>query len=127
MKYLQHYTEQATTALLKENGAFFAFSDAQFNEQKKEGVEYVNTFGGMVCPKENARAILDGLSAITAKGIAADIAENGKEAIIKRELSNHEAYYTGDTTSTVDALSGYGFTLEDIQNVYKTERLTANA
>lgn len=127
MKYLHHYTEQATTDLLHELGAFFAFSDKQFNEQKKDGVEYVQSFAGIICPKENARKILDGLESITAKGIAQDIAENGKEGIIKRELSNHEAYYTGDITSTIDALSGYDFTPEDIQAVYNVERLTANA
>jgi hypothetical protein len=65
---------------------------------------------------------MDGLSNITAQGIAADIAENGKENIIKRELYNHEAFYTDDITSTTEALDAYGFTVDEIRTVYRTER-----
>jgi len=42
MKYLSDYTEEAQTKLFVEKGVFFAFSKDQFNEQKKEGVDYVS-------------------------------------------------------------------------------------
>lgn len=55
---MKSLSEEAMTALLKENGAFFAFSDKQFNEQKKEGVQYVNVFAGLVCPKDRVDVVL---------------------------------------------------------------------
>ena len=118
MKYLNDYTKDATTKLFEDNGAFFAFSDKQLDEQKKEGVVYVSMGAGFVCPKNNALALHQGLRDVMARGISADIAENGKEAIIERELSNHEAYYTGDLENTFYSLGGYGFTIEDVRGVY---------
>ncbi|WP_444823022.1 DUF7659 family protein, partial [Vibrio parahaemolyticus] len=42
MKYLSDYTQQPQTALFDELGAFFAFSNKQFDEAKKKGIEYVS-------------------------------------------------------------------------------------
>jgi hypothetical protein len=126
MKYLNDYTEEAISNLLNENGAFFAFSDKQFEEQKKEGIKYVSMFAGLLCPKPNAEKVEKGLLNITKQGIALDIAENGKEAIIARELNNHEAYYTGDIDSTIQCLSGYDFTEDEIKTVYIKEREKQN-
>jgi len=114
MKYLTNYIEEKQTELFNETGAFFAFSDKQFKEGEKKGVKYTSLGSGMICPKENIKKLLDGLDKIVTEGIAQDIAENGKEGIIKRELANHEYSYTGDASSTIDALGGYGFTDEDI-------------
>ena len=115
MKYLNEYTEEATTKLLDDNGAFFAFSKSQLDEQKKEGVEYVRMSMGMICPKENAQTIYVGLSSILFKGIAADLAENGRKGVIRRELGKHEYSYTYDISDTVGALSWYGITAEEVQ------------
>lgn len=127
MKYLSDYTQQGITDLLNQYGGFFAFSDAQLNEQKKEGVEYVSCGYGLIAPKENAKLLIDGLIANGDKAVQQDIAENGKEEIIKRELYNHEAFYTGDIEQTVDALRIYGFTEEDVRLVFYKERVIANA
>lgn len=127
MKYLSDYTQQGITDLLNQYGGFFAFSDAQMNEKKKEGVEYVSCGHGLIAPKENAKLLVDGLIANGDKAVQQDIAENGKEEIIKRELYNHEAFYTGDIEQTVDALSIYGFTEEDVRLVFYKERVIANA
>ena len=43
-----------------------------------------------------------------------NFAENGKEGVIKRELSNHECYYTGD-------ISGCEEALDEIIKVYRQE------
>lgn len=123
MKYLSDYTQQGITDLLNQHGGFFAFSDAQFNEKKKEGVEYVGCGHGLIAPKENAKALVDGLIANGDRAVQQDIQENGKEAIISRELYNHEAFYTGDIEDTYEALTIYGFTREDVQLVFHKERM----
>jgi len=122
MKYLQEYIEEAQTKAFNKAGAFFAFSDKQFDEQKKEGVEYVSMYAGLICPKENTDTLHTELENIYKAGIEQDIAENGREAIVKRELNNHEAYYTGDTTSTIEALSEYKtITPEDINHIFRNK------
>jgi hypothetical protein len=82
-------------------------------------VEYVCVSSGLIVPKENAKALLTGLNDISAKGIAQDLAENGREAIIRRELSNHECYYVGSVTECVQALELYGITHDEIYAVYR--------
>lgn len=119
MKYLSNYVEAAQTALFNETGTFFAFSDKQFNEGKKEGVLYVSLGAGVICPKENVEKLHLGLKTVQESGVAQDVAENGKEAIIERELHNHEAFYVGSISDTVDALEDYGFTRDEILAVYR--------
>lgn len=53
MKYLSHYLEEAQTKAFEKAGAFFAFSNSQFDEKKKDGVKYVDMGAGLICPKEN--------------------------------------------------------------------------
>jgi hypothetical protein len=120
MKYLSHYTEQGQTELFNSLGAFFAFSQSQLDEAKKEGVTYVSMGSGLICPKDNAKELMLGLESNHAQGIAADIAENGIEAIIQRELGNHEAQITGDLDDTMRALEGYGVTEAQVKEGYKT-------
>jgi hypothetical protein len=127
MKYLTDYTEAATTKLLNDCGAFYAFGTKQFDEQKREGITYVSMGAGLICPKENADRIFDGVNGILAAGIAADLKENGKDGIIRRELANHEAYYTGDIGPTVAVLTAYGFTPDEIMAVYLRERSSQEA
>jgi len=47
----------------KAHGAFFAFSNEQFNEQKKDGVEYTHLFSGLIAPKNTAKELLEVLTA----------------------------------------------------------------
>ena len=119
MKYLSHYVEAKQTQLFNDTGAFFAFSDDQFERSSVDGVVYTSMGSGMVCPSDNAKMLSDGLSTIHSDGIAEDIAENGLSAIIQRELGNHEAQITGDIDDTVDALSAYNVTREMVQEEYK--------
>ncbi|HBB9944267.1 hypothetical protein JHS95_23485 [Vibrio parahaemolyticus] len=118
MKYLSDYTQQPQTALFDELGAFFAFSNKQFDEAKKEGIEYVSLGMGMIVPKNNAKKLVERLEEIQKEGIKQDIAENGKEAIIRRELFNHECFYTGDICDCVEKLDEYGYSYDDIYQVY---------
>ena len=121
MKYLSNYIDENITKLLKQYGAFFAFSDKQFLEAKdknKLNTDYTDLGSGLVCLKENAKKLIDEMDNCIKKGIEQDIAENGEDAIIKRELYNYEAFYTGDITSTKEALKDYNFTDNNIKNTF---------
>lgn len=123
MKRLSDYIKDAQTAILEEYGVFFAFSDEQFAEKKKEGIKYISAGMGMIIPKDNVDAVINALDKVTKEGIALDIQENGYEAIIKRELSNYECYYTGDIDDAVNPLKQYGIKHEQIMAVFKGETL----
>ena len=127
MKYLSDYTEEGISKALEEFGGFYAFSTKQFNEAKKEGVKYVSLGAGLICPEDNALQLVNAIMAVGNNGIQQDLAENGKEAIIRRELYNHEAFYTGDIESTVDALQNYPITEEEVRDVFRKERVKAQA
>ena len=120
MKYLSDYTEQAQTELFEKTGTFFAFSDKQFREQYEIGIKYADMGGGMITPAENVKEVLNALHQIQQNGMAQDIKENGIEGVIKRELENHEAYYTNDLEPVTDALEDYlEITQKDIIRVYQ--------
>ena len=121
MKTLSNYTEKAQTLLFKDKGVFFAFSDEQFNEQKKENVEYVSLGAGMICPKENAKDFLIKFNQISEQGIKLDMEENGKDKIIYRELCNYECFYVGDATDAIQALKRYNFSENEIMKVYRAK------
>ena len=116
MPYLSHYTETLQTQLFNSTGAFFAFSQKQFDEGGQPGVTYASLGAGMICPKDNIDVLVTGLAEIRENGIKLDIEANGLKAIIHREFANHEAQITMDITDTVDALEDYpGITSETIQ------------
>ena len=122
MKYLTDYMDPARTQIFDKYGAFFAFSNKQLDEKRKEGVTYASMGMGLICPEEHAIALINALDEVLTSAINMDIAENEKEPIIRRELENHEYCITQDITDTVDALAGYDFTKEDIMNVARKIR-----
>jgi hypothetical protein len=121
MKNLNSYIDAQMSALWAKHGCFFAFGEKQFNEQKKEGVKYCSPFNGMACPVDNVNTMLQEMEEIHTSGIKQDIEENGIEAIIKRELYNYEAFYTGDLEETINALESYNITPEQVREVYRNE------
>ena len=118
MKYLSDYTEKAVSTALESKGAFFAFSKSQFEEQARPGVRYTSLGSGLICPAENASALVSELEDAHRSGIAQDIAENGIARIILRELLNHEAFYTGDIGDTISALEGYEVTRQQVVSIF---------
>lgn len=110
--------EKEQTALFNELGVFFAFSKDQFGARAKKDVEYINMGAGMLCPKQNVERLINDLDAIYKEGAKRDIAENGREGVIRYELNNHEALYTYDIEDTVDVLSIYEISREEIQAVF---------
>jgi len=119
MKTLSYYTEKKTSEVLNRYGAFFAFSDKQFNENKKENIKYFRLYGGLIAPSENAKKIMSELKKVTDEGIKQDIKENGIKNIIHRELANYECQIVGDITDAYDILKDYGITKEQVLKEYK--------
>lgn len=130
MKYLTDYTQQAQTEMFNELGVFFAFSNEQFEEglikvrkngilNKGEKLTRFSNLNGMFAPSKNAKEVVERLKKIQIEGRKKDIAENGKEKIIERELHNHECFYTGDITDAVDKVKNYGYTYDDVLKIYR--------
>ena len=118
MHNLNDYTADKQTKLWDDNGAFFAFSQQQLDEKKKEGVVYVSLGSGLIVPKGNATRVFEGLESIHTESIKQDISENGIKAIIHRELANYETQITGDISDTVEALEDYGITRAQVGKEY---------
>ena len=59
-------------------------------------------------------------------GIDQDIKENGKFAIIRRELFNYECFYTCDLEPAIDELKEYGYNDTDIMEVFNNVRENEN-
>lgn len=106
------------TPILELHKAFFCFSQKQFDEQKTEGVEYVSMGGGLICPKENAKALRDDIKAESKRSINEDLANNSTKEIIWRELANHEAQISCSIEDTLSALQGYGITADEVAAEY---------
>ena len=124
MKYLSHYIQDKQTQAFNDAGAFFAFSNQQLDEAKKEGVKYASLGMGLICPVDNAKQLMTRLDSIAQEGIAEDIKENGKKAIIRRELFNHECFYTNEICDCVEKLEGYGISYDEIYEVFNHIRKT---
>ena len=119
MKYLSDYMEEKQTALFEKTRTIFAFSQKQFEEQRKNNVTYVNLGQGMLTEKPNVEEVINELDKIYKDCIKQDIEENGKEKIILRELENHEAFYVSNTEDTERKLEDYEcISKEDIKRVY---------
>jgi len=121
MKYLQDYMTERQNKAIDEAGAFFAFSNKQFDEVKKDGIKYVDVGGGLICNKETADKLAKELKTIYNNSIKQDVKENGLSKIVLRELNNHEAYYSGNTESTCEALDDYPVTKEQILKVFRNK------
>ena len=124
MKYLEDYINEAQTELFDKYGVFFAFSDEQWDDQVNPELtkaDYYHITAGMYCPKENTDDFLTDHAKVVDQGRHTDIAENGLQAIIIRELNNYESYYTGDAEDAIEALKGYPVTTEDILKVFKNK------
>lgn len=117
MKYLSEYMEKRQNKAFDKAGSFFAFGKEQYEKKQVANVKYVNLGGGLICPVDNSVSLNLELKTIYEECIQEDIKDNGLEAIILRELNNHEAYYTQEIDDTVDALADYPVTADDISKM----------
>lgn len=119
MKSLSDYVSEPMSKMYEEEGVFFAFSLSQYEANAKPDVVYVNGPGGMIIPKPNVKRVLHEISRINSEGIAKDIAENGIENIIRRELVNYECCYSHELDDCIDALSDYEVDRAKVYQVFR--------
>lgn len=124
MKYLSDYSRQEMSKLLKSKNAFYAFSESQFEDERKDGIEYTSLGNGLFCPVDNAKVLIDEMLSIVDKAIHQDVVENGNLRIISREYFNYESQISCDTSSAEESLQKYKelfpklFTNEIIKNEF---------
>ena len=116
-KPLSDYIHDEQTELFKQYGAFFAFSDKQFDERAEPGVDYVSVGAGLLCPQDVVKELLAKLDDLIRTAIEKHKKDFSKERIIRYELANHEYAITGSIEETQCALDGYGFTADEILKV----------
>lgn len=123
-KEIKDKRSEDTNNLFKNLGVFWAFSKKQFDENKTPllpGEKYVSIGAGGYIPKHNVDALIKGDKEIE-KTFKKQIKEfKSRETHILYELNNHEAFYTGDIDSTMDAL-GPDYKVEEVKDVYKKYR-----
>ena len=111
------YVNEKQTELFIELGVIFAFSEAQFEEQKQPGIKYCSVLGANeFVPEKNAKEFVEQLSIIHKKG--RELEEKGIERIIEEQLANHECFFTGEIDDAVDALASYKVTFDEVWDVY---------
>lgn len=123
MNYLSDYTGPLITAALNRAGAFFAFSDQQFQEQRdplRDNLTYRSLGAGLICPKENAAALMAEIEAAAKAGREQDVKENGRAGVIRRELANHECTYSGSAHEAMEVLAEYGFAEDEVLAIFST-------
>ena len=131
MSEIKILKQKKVDQLLNDCTVFFAFSNEQFEKNKTplaEGEKYVSIGAGGYMPKSKINLFADGM-----KEIEKWYKEQGKDAKKRRdhiayELSNHEAWYTGEIEDTMDAL-GEGYTRKEVWKVYyhESKKQTVNA
>ena len=120
-KNLSSYTDQPISELFNKYGAFWAFSNSQFSESKKNNIEYVSFWGNCFCDKKTAKQFIEEYHSIFEEQQKLFLLENKREDIIKYELSNYECYYTGEIEEAFDVLKIYGISYEEVQEIYRKE------
>lgn len=122
MKNLSTYMEEKINHLLIKYNGFFAFSEKQFEEAKKENIKYVWRGAGLYHEEGKSKEFDEDYKLIIKESIEQDLKENGQKAIIERELINHECYYTYDINEVVFKLADYGITYDEIKAVFNTNK-----
>jgi hypothetical protein len=100
---------------------FFAFSESQLNEglekigEKRENLTSIG-MGGFI-PKYNVKKYIEETSKLN-EWFVKEVKKLNPNEVIRYELNNYEAYYTGDISTAYEVLKDYGFTREDVLNVF---------
>ncbi|UUA75157.1 DUF7659 family protein [Cellvibrio sp. QJXJ] len=119
VKNLYDYIDELQNKLLADNGAFFATPTAWAQKQKVEGVSYVGLktllSGCVLCPADNASELDEKLKCIRQTAIAYDLAKNGKDGVIQREIAEAGLY------RAKVVLKEYGITWGELLNVATTQ------
>lgn len=123
MKTLSQINEeqqQKISALFERNGVIFAFSNKQFESNRKEGVTYVMMECGMIVPKENVKKVRDDFAQIT-KEYTGELQNHvTMEQYTHDKLLDHECYYTGNYAEVIEMVQDYYplCTHSDVREIY---------
>ena len=101
--------------LLIKNGAFFAFTEQQYNDEALPGVEYKRLYAGMLCPSNNVKTVMNGLDSLSDEKIQWELSNNSIKTIIWDSLGNYECQISGDYNDACEALKVYGIIEDDIK------------
>ena len=93
-KTLKQIKHDEQTRIIKNNGAFFAFNDQQFKEQKKQNIIYVNMGVGLICPKNNAKTLKKELDDLNKKAIKKQMETQSIKDIVFKNCFNYELQYS---------------------------------
>lgn len=115
-------TEQKMTDLFNSTNTIFAFSAKQFNEQKKDGIKYVNLGAGMLCQMENVDTLIEGLERINKEDRAEKLERLGVDKLILDTLLNYEAFYTYDISDAMEELKAYHFSEEKVWEIFNKNK-----
>jgi len=113
--------QKKLTKIIDELKVFFAFSESQLNEgleknaEKKENLTSIG-MGGFI-PKYNAKKYIKETTKLN-EWLVKEVKKLNPNEVIRYELNNYEAYYTGDISTAYEVLKDYGFTREDVLNVF---------
>ena len=113
---MNHFnTDLKINELLTKNGAFFAFTEQQYNVEALPGVEYKRLYAGMLCPSNNVKTVMNGLDSLSDEKIQYELTNNTLKTIIWDSLANYECQISGDYNDACSALKVYGITEDDIK------------
>ena len=101
--------------LLTANGAFFAFTEQQYNDEAMPDVEYKRLYAGMLCPSDNVKTVMNGLDSLSDEKTHWELANNSIKTIICDSLANYECQISGDYSDAIEALKPYGISEDQIK------------
>jgi hypothetical protein len=93
-KTLKQIKHDEQHEIIKNNGAFFAFNDQQYKEQKKQNIIYVNMGVGLICPKNNAKTLKKELDDLNKKAIKKQMEKQSIKDIVFKNCFNYELQYS---------------------------------
>jgi len=94
-KTLKEYKEKKQDKIFNKYGGFFAFNNKQFDEQKDIKVKkYVRLSFGLICPKENAKKLLNELDQLHKKAIKKHMEKDTIKDIVFKNCQNMELQYS---------------------------------
>lgn len=106
--------------LFESLGIFFAFSNEQYDKNKKKGIDYVTDGQGLVIPKQNVRIYYDRLHAIIEE-MKIELHKNvSMDEYIYYELESYRCFDSGNFREIFQLIETFypQCTLKDIKRVF---------
>lgn len=103
------------------HGAFFCFSQKQFDEQKKDWIEYTSIGSGLVLPKSKAKEIIEAMDNHYESEHKKRIEVMWIDNIILHEYNNHECDWSNDIEPLEFLIKDYGTSWNYIEWLLKSK------